>query len=184
MSGHHLSRERLWIGANTALQTKIISAFHDSAVGGHSGVTATYQWVRKLFAWTGLKKGVEDFVHQCLTCQQSKHEHRHPAGKLQPLPIPSEPWHDLTMDFVEGLPKSEGYDTIMVVVDRLTKFAHFVPLRHPFTVAKVARAFWESIIKLHGVQHSIVSDRDKIFTSAMWRELLAHAGTKLLYTTA
>ena len=88
------------------------------------------------------------------------------------------------MDFVEGLPKSEGCDSIMVVVDRLTKFAQFVPLHHPFMAAQVARPFWEHIIKLHGVPRSIVSDRDKIFTSVMWWELLAAAGTKVLYSTA
>lgn len=74
--------DRLWIGANTALQTKLISAFHDSAVGGHSGITATYQRVRKLFEWPGLKRAVEDFVQQCLVSQQAKHEHRPPP----PLP--------------------------------------------------------------------------------------------------
>lgn len=172
------------IGANTALQTKLIAALHDSALEGHSGITATYQRVRKLFAWPGLKRAVEDFMHECLACQQAKHEHCHPVGKLQPLPVPLESWHDLMMDFVERLPNSEGHDSIMVVVDRLTKFAHFVPLRHPFTAAQVARAFWDSIIKLHGVPHFIVSDCDKIFTSAMWRELLAAAGTKLLYSAA
>uniref|UniRef100_A0A8R7VAA2 Integrase catalytic domain-containing protein n=1 Tax=Triticum urartu TaxID=4572 RepID=A0A8R7VAA2_TRIUA len=88
------------------------------------------------------------------------------------------------MDFVEGLPKSEGYDAIMVVVDRFTKFAHFVPLRHPFTAAQVAKSFWDNIVKPHGVPASVVSDRDKVFTSALWRELLAGAGTKLLYSTA
>ena len=71
------------------------------------------------------------------------------------------------MDFVEGLPKSEGYDVIMVVVDRFMKFAHFVSLRHPFTAAQVAKAFWDNIVKLHGVPTSIVSDSDKVFTSAL-----------------
>uniref|UniRef100_A0A453D1X9 Integrase zinc-binding domain-containing protein n=1 Tax=Aegilops tauschii subsp. strangulata TaxID=200361 RepID=A0A453D1X9_AEGTS len=87
---------RLWIGANTVLQTKLIAALHHSAVGGHSGATATYQRVRKLFAWTGLKRAVEEFVRQCGICQHAKHEQTHSAGKLQPLPIPQEPWRDIT----------------------------------------------------------------------------------------
>lgn len=175
---------RLWIGANTALRTKLISAMHDSAVGGHSGSTATYQRIKKLFEWKGLKQDVGDYVRQCQVCQQAKHELRKPAGKLAPLPIPMAPWQDLTMDFVEGLSKSEGYDTIMVVVDRFTKFAHFVPLRHPFTATQVAKVFWDNIVKLHGIPSSIVSDRDKVFTSVLWRELLSGAGTKLLYSMA
>jgi hypothetical protein len=174
---------RLWIGANTALQTKLISAFHQSAVGGHSGVTATYHRVKKLFSWTGLKTAVDDFVRQCQVCQQAKHENTKPAGKLQPLPVPLLPWDDISMDFVEGLPKSDGFEVIMVVVDRLTKFAHFVPLKHPFTAANVAQALWDNVIKLHGVPLSIVSDRDRIFTSAVWRHLLTTTGTKLLYST-
>lgn len=175
---------RLWIGANTATRTKLIAAMHNSAVGGHSGSTATYQRMRKLFDWRGLKRDVEEYVRQCTVCQQAKHEHSKPAGLLAPLPIPTAPWEDLTMDFAEGLPASEGYDAIMVVVDRFTKFAHFVPLRHPFTATQVARAFWDKIVKLHGVPSLIVSDRDKVFTSNLWRELLAGAGTKLLYSTA
>lgn len=146
---------RLWIGANTALRTRLISALHDSAVEGHSGVTATYHRVKKLFEWQGLKTAVDDYVRQCTICQQAKHELRKPAGKLAPLPIPTSPWQDVTMDFVEGLPKSEGYDSIMVVVDPFTKFAHFVPLKHPFTAAQVARAFWDNIVRLHGVPSSI-----------------------------
>jgi hypothetical protein len=132
-----------------------------------------------LFAWKGLRSAVEEFIKQCSICQHTKHEHTKPAGKLQPLPIPQVPWQDVTMDFVEGLPKSEGYDSILVVVDRLKKFAHFIPLRHPFSAAQVARAFWDNIVKLHGVPVSIVSDRGSVFTSALWRSLMAAAGTKL-----
>lgn len=175
---------RIWIGANTALQTKVISALHQSVVGGHSGIMATYQRVKKIFAWTGLRVAVEDFVRKCSICQHAKHENQRPAGKLQPLPIPELPWQDISMDFVEGLPKSDGFEVIMVVVDRLTKFAHFVPLKHPFTAAQVAQALWDHVIKIHGVPLTIVSDRDKIFTSSVWRDMLSTAGTKLLYSTA
>jgi hypothetical protein len=140
--------------------------------------------MKKLFCWKGLKTAVDDFVRQCSVCQHSKHEHIKSPGKLQPLPVPVAPWQDISLDFVEGLPKSDGFDSILVVVDRLTKFAHFIPLRHPFSAAQVAQALWDNVIKLHGVPLTMVSDRDKIFTSAMWREILQTAGTKLLYSTA
>jgi hypothetical protein len=173
---------RIWIGSNIALQTKLISALHQSAVWGHSGVTATFQRVKKLFTWTGLKSSVEDYVRQCQICQQSKHELIKPAGTLQPLPVPTGPWDDISMDFVDGLPKSDGYNSIMVVVDRLTKVAHFVPLKHPYT-SQVATVLWDNVIKLHGIPLTILSDRDNIFTGAIWRDLLSTTGTKLLYST-
>jgi hypothetical protein len=122
---------RVWLGANSALQTKLISAFHSSAIGGHSGVQATYQRIKKLFAWHGLKAAVEDFVKQCSICQHAKHSTAHPPGLLQPLPIPEGAWRDITMDFVEGLPISEGSNVILVVVDRFTKYAHFIPPEAP-----------------------------------------------------
>jgi hypothetical protein len=133
---------QIWLGTNSAIQTKIIAALHSSAVGGHSGVQATYQRVKLLFAWRGMKLVVEDFVRQCDVCQQAKHTTTHPAGLLQPLPVPEGAWRDITMDFVEGLPLSDGTNVILVVVDRFTKYAHFVPLRHPYTAPKVARVLW------------------------------------------
>lgn len=175
---------RLWIGNNSALQTKLISAMHSSAVGGHSGVRATYQRVRKQYYWPGIKKQVEDWVRQCQLCQQAKHENTLPAGLLQPLPIPTRPWSHITMDFIDGLPKSDGFEVILVVVDRLTKYAHFIPLRHPYTAFQVATAFLDSVVKLHGVPASIVSDRDRVFTSHFWRQLFKAVGTKLSYSTA
>jgi len=155
----------IWVGPNFAMQTKLIAAFHSSALGGHSGVNATYHRLKKLFIWPGMKSDVDSFVKQCQICQQSKHSHTHPSGLLQPLPIPAGVWQDLSMDFIEGLPKSEGYSVILVVVDRLKIFTHFLPVKHPYTVATIAQLFLENIVKLYGLPKSIVTDRDTIFVS-------------------
>lgn len=117
---------KIWVGHNASVQTKIIATLHSSAVGGHCGQHATYQRIKKLFCWTGLKQDVENFVGQCQICQQAKHLNSHPQGLLQPLPIPAGAWQNISLDFIEGLPKSEGY-TVIIVVDRFTKYAHFLP---------------------------------------------------------
>ena len=118
-----------------------------------------------------MKTDVDSFIKQCKTCQHAKHSHTHPAGLLQPLPILAGVWKDLSMDFIEGLPKSKQYSIIMVIVDRHTKFAHFIPLRHPYTAISIAKLFLDNIVKLHGMPQSIVSDRDTIFVSSFYREL-------------
>lgn len=131
-----------------------------------------------------MKGDVEDFIKQCPTCQRAKGERVHPAGLLQPLPVPQGAWQDITMDFIEKLPKSEGYDTILVVVDRFSKYAHFLALKHPFTASQVAQILLDQVVKLHGLPKSIVSDRDKIFTSHFWTQLFKLMGTKLSLSTA
>jgi hypothetical protein len=175
---------RLVIGDNLALQTKLIATLHESAVGCHSGIQATYQRVKKLYYWPGMKLAVELFVRQCQVCQQAKHTNTKPGGLLQPLPPPQAPWQEITMDFIEGLPLSDGANVILVVVDRFTKYAHFLPLRHPYSAASVAKLLMDQVVKLHGVPISIISDRDRIFTSAVWKGLFKAVGTKLHYSTA
>lgn len=132
---------------------------------------STYQRVKQLFTWQGLKTAVENFVKQCDICQQAKHELCKKSGMLQPLPIPDSPWQEISIDFIEGLPRSDGYTAILVVIDRFSKVGHFLPLKHPFRAASVAKVFLNNIVKLHGLPLVIVSDRDKILTSAFWKEL-------------
>lgn len=170
---------KIWLGHHPEAQQSVLLALHNSGVGGHSGITATYHRIKGLFAWPGLRKVVQTYVFQCEICQQAKVEHCKTPGLLQPLPVPLQAWHTVTMDFVEGLPKSGGYDTIMVVVDKFSKFAKFIPLTHPFTAYTVALAFIQHVYDVFGMPQVIISDRDRIFTSALWQELFRLADVKL-----
>jgi Integrase core domain/Integrase zinc binding domain len=137
-----------------------------------------------MFYWPKLKEHVIQFVQTCVNCQISKPEHSHTPGLLQPLPIPEFPWSSLVMDFITGLPKSDGKDVIMVVVDKFTKFAHFIPLSHPYSAQDVTSVFFEHIYTLHRLPSSIISDRDPIFISKFWKELFRLFGIKHNLSTA
>jgi hypothetical protein len=114
---------------------------------------------------------MKEFLQQCDVCQRFKIDYMQLAGLLQPLPIPAQIWTDVSMEFIKGLPSSNGYIVIMVVVDRLTKYAHFVTLKHPFSIVIVAKIFVANVVRLHGIPTSIVSDQNKVFISAFWRTL-------------
>jgi transposase InsO family protein len=175
---------RIWLGYNSALQNKIFGALHDSFIGGHSGFPVTYRRIKTLFAWPGMKKRIKLKVKECSICQQAKPDRFRYPGLLQPLPVPSGAWQTVTMDFIEGLPKSRRFNCIMVVVDKLSRYAHFLPLAHPFSAADVAQLYMEGVFKLHGLPLAVVSDRDKIFTSNFWEQLFQSVGTKLHMSSA
>ena len=132
-----------------------------------------------------MKRDIAQYVSECLVCQQVKAEHQHPAGMLQSLPIPEWKWEHVTMDFVSGLPQTQRrHDAIWVIVDRLTKTAHFMTVRMTYSLQRLAQLYVEEIVRLHGVPVSIVSDRDPRFTSRFWESLQAALGTELRFSMA
>lgn len=135
------------------------------------GYVKTYLRMAMEWYWVGIRKDVAVFIQNCQVCQQQKYSQQSPVGLLQPLPIPSLVWEDISIDFIEGLPVSKGVDKILVVVDRLSKYAHFISLRHPFTTMTFVEIFTGEVVRLHGFPAFIVSDRDRIFMSYFWREL-------------
>ena len=152
--------------------------------GGHSGATVISKRLGQVFYWKKLQKLVRQYVRECSVCQQNKVENVKSPGLLQPLPVPSAPFIDINMDFIEGLPKSEGNEVIFVVVDRFSKYAYLMALAHPYSSITVAKVFMENVYKLHGMLATIVSDRDNIFLSQFWKELFKQQGVNLQYSTA
>ena len=132
-----------------------------------------------------MKKDIGDFVAKCLVCQQVKAEHQRPSGLLHPLSIPEWKWEEISMDFIIGLPRvQQGYNALWVIVDRLTKSAHFIPIKDSTTADQLGRIYIREIVRLHGVPKTIVSDRDSRFVSAFWSSMQRALGTRLAFSSA
>ena len=178
-----LYNNRMVIPKHSKLISMLLKQYHDSVIGGHSGEVKTYRRLAADFYWVGMKKAIANYVKVCGVCQRNKTLAISPAELLQPLQLPDKVWEDLSMDFIDGLPKSEGYDVIYIVVDCLSKYAHFIPLKHPYTTS-VAERFITNIVKLHGMPYSIVSDRDRVFTNKFWEEIFRLQGIELCRSAA
>ncbi|KAL0544114.1 hypothetical protein IC582_019225 [Cucumis melo] len=183
--GGLLFERRLCVPSDSAVKTELLSEAHSSPFSMHPGSTKMYQDLKRVYWWRNMKREVAEFVSKCLVCQQVKAPRQKPAGLLQPLSIPEWKWENVSMDFISGLPRTlRGFTVIWVVVDRLTKSAHFVPGKSTYTASKWAQLYMSEIVRLHGVPVSIVSDRDARFTSKFWKGLQTAMGTRLDFSTA
>ncbi|GJZ38755.1 putative reverse transcriptase domain-containing protein [Tanacetum coccineum] len=176
---------RSWLPCYGDLRTVIMHESHKSKYSIHPGSDKMYQDMKKLYWWPNMKADIATYVNKCLTCAKVKAEHQRPSGLLVQPKIPEWKWDNITMDFVTKLPKtSQGYDTIWVIVDRLTKSAIFTPMRETDPLDKLARLYLKEVVTRHGIPVSIICDRDPRFASNFWRSLQSALGTNLDMSTA
>ena len=162
-----------------AIRNQLLKEFHDSKMAGHSGLLRTFERLAQQFHWPSMYRSAQEYITQCDVCQKTKTETLAPVWLLQPFPIPCQVWDDLTLDFIEGLPPSHDKDSLLVVVNRLSKYAHFVALSYPFFAKIVAKHFVKHVIKLHNMPKSIISDCNPVFVIEFWQEFFTMSGTKL-----
>ena len=129
---------------------KLLEQFHTSAMGGHEGALKTFKRLCNEVYWRGMRRDTVNYIKGCHICQENKYSTLSPAGLLSPLSLSQQIWSDISLDFVEGLPTSKGFNCILVVVDRLSKYTHFIALKHPFTARSVAKSFIREVVRLHG----------------------------------
>jgi len=151
------------------LRKKILEEGHKSCLSIHSGMTKMYKDLKESFWWTGMKIDIVDFMASCLVCQKAKFEHQRSGGTLEPFNIPQWKWDSISMDFITHLSRFvRGHDSIWVIVDRLTKYAHFMPINQKMSMDNLVELYVREVVLLDGVPMSIVSDRDPRFTSWFW----------------
>ncbi|GKA29929.1 reverse transcriptase domain-containing protein [Tanacetum coccineum] len=177
--------DRIWVPLVRGMRTVIMDEAHKSRYSVHPRADKMYYDLRDMYWWPRMKRDIATYVSECLTCAKVKAEHQRPSGLLQQPEIPEWKWENITMDFITKLPRTRsGHDAIWVVVDRLTKSAHFLAIREDYSTEKLARLYTDEIVARHGVPVSIISDRDARFTSRLWQTFQKALGTRLDMSTA
>ncbi|GJS66893.1 reverse transcriptase domain-containing protein [Tanacetum coccineum] len=176
---------RSWLPCYGDTRSLIMHESHKSKYSIHPGADKMYHDMKMLYWWPNMKADIATYVSKCLTCAKVKAEHQRPSGLLVQPDIPEWKWEKITMDFITKLPKmAAGFDSIWVIVDRLTKSAHFLPMRETDSTEKLTRLYMKEIVARHGIPVSIISDRDSHFTSRVWQSLHKALGTQLNLSTA
>jgi hypothetical protein len=178
-------KDRICVPDIESLRETILKEAHDLDYSIHPGSTKMYQYLKPKYWWYGLKRDVAALVAMCDVCQRVKAEHQRPTGLLHPLKIPKWKWEEIGMDFITGLPHtSKGYDSIWVIVDGLTKVAHFIPVKTTYKVSQLTELYMARIVSLHGVPKKIILDRGSQFTSRIWKSFHKNMDTKLNFSSS
>ena len=164
-------------------QLTILKQRHENLTSGHFGVMRTMEAITRDFYWPTLAKDVKEYVESCITCQKSKPLRRKPFGKIMPLPVSIGPWRSISMDFIVKLPVSNGFDSILVVVDRFSKMSHLIPCKETIDAPGTAKLILNHVVKLHGLPDEVISDRGPQFTSKFWREVCSRLGIERKLST-
>jgi len=175
---------KIYVPNIESLRTTLLRSHHDSILAGHQGVLKTLELLQRNYCWLGLHRDVDQYVRGCAICQQTKSLRQKPQGYLQSLEIPNGPWSSISMDFIEELPESSGFNSILVVVDRLTKWAIFIPTSTRLNTAGLVDLVINNVISQHGIPTSIVSDRGSKFTSGLWAAMCKALGVRINLSTA
>ncbi|GJW10111.1 putative reverse transcriptase domain-containing protein [Tanacetum coccineum] len=172
--------DQIWVPLKGEVRTLIIDEAYKSKYPVHPGADKMYYDLRDKYWWPGMKKDIAEYVSKCMTYLKVRAEHQRPSGLLQQHDIPVWKWVGIAMDFVTKLPRtSSRNDTIWVIIDRLTKSAHFIPMRKDYKMDRFSRLYLNDIVARHGVPISIISDRDSCFTSRPWQSMQEALGTHL-----
>jgi hypothetical protein len=172
------------------LRKQLVTEIHEHPLHGHQGVNKTLERIKRTYEFPNMKTLVEQIIRQCDMCARSKARRHKPYGELQPLPVAERPWDSITMDFITKLPLSEEpvsgqfYDSILVVVDRFTKFSYFIPYREDTDAEEMAYVFYRHVVSTHGLPNEILTDRGPTFASKFWQGLMALLGLNHRLSTA
>jgi transposase InsO family protein len=179
---------KLYVPPEPALREELMKVHHDDALAGHFGAKKTVELLTRKYYWDSIIQDTQVYVKTCDTCQHVQVPRHRPYGELQSLPQPQGPWKEVTMDFITGLPPSRRgdgvYDAILVVVDRYTKMARYIPTTKKLDASDLADLFFQEVIRFFGVPDGIVTDRGSVFTSQFWSEVCFAAKVKRRLSTA
>ena len=181
--GFLLHDKRIYVPNHDDLPLRILRYKHDHVLSGHMGQNKTIELIRREYVWPGLRTFVKDYCKSCTTCMRSKPQRHRPYGLLKQLPIPERPWNSISMDFIEKLPNSAGYDSILVIVDRMSKQGIFISTYDTITSAQLAKLFVLHVFSKHGVPSHVMSDRGSEFVSHFFRSLGTALDMKLHFTS-